>query len=146
MMQVSTRQTKSTSKKVASELSHITGQSVVFTPFKADDAISFDVKRAALWDVLEILSASGKIEIAGEDFSKLQRVRKALVTGEKMSFCVHNASVERTIAEFASLSGMPIRATSGDPKTIVTLSVKDVTFEEVLAQLSSQTGVEISMR
>src|SRR2546423_892710 len=68
MMPISMHQTGSNSRQVAAELARITGQSVVITPFKADDTISLDVKRAALWDVLELLSATGEIEIGGADF------------------------------------------------------------------------------
>lgn len=146
MMQVTMQKTGGNSNQVASELARITGQPVVFAPFKANDIINLDVKRAALWDVLEMLSASGKIEIGGEDFSKLQKIRNALATGEKMSVCIHNVSVRRVVEEFSSLSGLPIRIAAGDPKTMVNLSVKDVTLEEILAQLSSQSGTEISLR
>ena len=143
-MSVTMHQTHSNSIQVAAELAHITGQSVVITPFKADDTISLDVKRAKLWDVLELLSASGKIEIGGEDFAKLQNIRKSLVSGEKMAVCIHNTSVQRAIDEFTSLSGLPIHATSGDPKTVVSLTLKDATLDDILVQLSSQSGVEIS--
>lgn len=145
-MRVTMQQIGSNGKQISSELARITGQPVVFTPFKADDTISLDVKRAKLWDLLEILSASGKIEIGGDDFAKLQSIRNALVTGEKISVCIQNTTIQRVIREFASLSGLRIRTTSGDPKTVVNLSVKDVTLEEILAQLSSQGNVEISMK
>jgi hypothetical protein len=145
MMAVS-MQTDSDTNTVAAELARITGRPVVFIPANGNTPISLDVKRAALWDVLEILSASGKIEIGGDDFSKLQNIRKALVTGEKMSICVHNASVQRVVNEFASLSGLSIRVTSGNPKTIVTLSASDASLEEFLSQLAKEGGVEISTK
>lgn len=144
-MQVSMQQAGN-SRQLSSELARITGQPVVFTPFRVDETINLDVKRAKLWDLLEMLSASGKIEIAGDDFVKLQSIRKALVTGEKISVCIHNTTIQRIVSEFMSLSGLPIRTKSGDHKTVVSLSVKDVTLEEVLAQLSRQSGVEISVR
>lgn len=146
MMQVSIQQTASNSTQLSSELARVTGQPIVFTPFNGDGAISFDVKRAVLWDVLDAMSQSGKVEIGGEDFSKLKRIRSALVTGEKMAFCVHNVSVQRIVSELTSLSGLPIRATSGDPKNVVNLSVKNVSLEEFLAQMGTQSGVEISLR
>jgi hypothetical protein len=146
MMPVSMQQTDSTSNQVAGELSRITGQQVVFSPTNPSEPINLDVKRAALWDVLEALSASGKIEVGGEDFSKLQRIRRALVSDERMSICVHNASVQRVVAEFASLSGLRIRVTAGDPRTMVTLSATDTTLKEFLGQLSAQAEVEISLK
>jgi hypothetical protein len=53
---------------VAAELTRFTGQPVAIMPVKADNTISLGVKKAALWDVLELLSASGKIRIGGESF------------------------------------------------------------------------------
>lgn len=144
MMPISMSQTHSNSKQVADELAHITGQPVVITPFKAGDTITLDLKKAALWDVLELLSASGKIEIGGEDFAKLQNIRKALVSGEKMTVCIHSTSVQRVLDELTSLSGLRIHASSGDPKTVVSLALKDATLDDILAQLSSQSSVEIS--
>ena len=32
----------------------------------------------------------------------------------------------------------------GDPKTVVSMTLKDATLDDILAQLSSQSGVEIS--
>lgn len=145
-MQISIQQTGGNTKSVASELARITGQSVVFTPSTPDDSINLDVKRARLWDVLELLSASGKIEIGGDDFAKLQRIRKALVSGERMSVCIHNTTVQRAVNEFASLSGLPIRVTSGDPKAVVSLTLKEVNLEEALTQMAGQAGVEISVK
>ncbi|MCA1568270.1 MAG: hypothetical protein LC803_22025 [Acidobacteria bacterium] len=145
-MQVSLQQSASTGRELSSELSRITRQTVLYTPFTTPDAISFDIKRAMLWDVLEALSASGKVEIGGDDFSKLKRIRQSLAGGEKMAVCMHGVTVKRMVREIASLSGLPIRVTAGDPQTVVNLSVKDVTLEEFLVQLSSQSGVEISSR
>jgi len=53
---------------VTAELACITGQPVIITPSKANDTIILDVKKAALWNVLELLSASGKLRIDGENF------------------------------------------------------------------------------
>ncbi|MFL6335306.1 MAG: hypothetical protein ACJ754_18495 [Pyrinomonadaceae bacterium] len=145
-MPVTMHHVNSSSNQVASELAHITGRPVVYVPYRADDPISLDVKKAELWDVLDALSLSGKIQIGGDDFSTLQNIRRALVSGEKVTVCIHGATVQGVAAEFASLSGRRIQLTSGDPKAIVNLTLKDVTFEEFLAQIASQSGAEIAMR
>ena len=132
------------SKHLAAELARITGREVVFQPSVPDDTFSLDIKNAPLWDVLEILSASGQMRIGGEDFAKLKAIRKALVGGEKMAVCIRSASVQQVVNEFANLSGLRLRITSGDAEAIVNLSVKEVTLEDVLAKVSEQTGVQIT--
>lgn len=144
-MPVTMQHVGSSGKQIASDLSRITGQPVVFSPYRADDPISLDVKKAELWDVLDALSMSGKIQIGGDDFSKLQSIRSALVAGEKVTVCIHGATVQHVVAEFASLSGRKIKLTSGDPKAIVNVTVKDITFEGLIALIASQSGVEISL-
>jgi hypothetical protein len=137
---------RSDSKQVAAELARITKQEVMFVPDKPGQKLSLDAKRSRLWDVLETLSEAGKLRVGGEDFSKFQTIRNALVSDEKMKVCIHNASVQSVVEEFAAMSGLPIHITSGDPTTLVTLTVKGVTLQDALAQVSSQTGVEIALR
>lgn len=145
-MPVTMHHAGSSSKQVASELSRITGRSVVYSPYGTDDPVTLDVKKAELWDVLDALSMSGKIQIGEDDFSKLQNIRRALVAGEKVTVCIHGATVQRVVSEFAALSGRRLHVTAGNPKTIVNLTVKDVTFEEFVEQLKSQSGVEIGIK
>lgn len=132
--------------QLASKLAGITGSEFVFVPTNPDEPVNLDVKDMPLWDVLEVLSRRGKVQIGGQDFAKLQIVRKALVNGERMAVCINNISVQGVVEEFAGLSGLPIHVTSGDATALVILSVKETTLEEVLAQVSSQTGVEITLR
>jgi hypothetical protein len=84
-MSVTLQLRKGTGRQPASELARITGKGFAFTPNNPGEAVNLDVKDFPLWDVLEVLSQSGKVQIGGHDFSKLQAVRKALVSGESMS-------------------------------------------------------------
>jgi hypothetical protein len=133
-------------RQLASEIARITGREFVFLPDNPNEPVNLDVKDLPLWDVLEVLSRRGKVRIGGHDFSTLQIVRKALVNSERMSVCINNVSVQGVVEEFAGMSGLPIRVTSGDAESLVTLSVKGVTLEELLAQVSSQTGVGITLK
>lgn len=131
-------------KQIASELARIVGGEVVFQPSKPDATFNLDVKNATLWDVLDILSASGTLRVAGDDFSRLQVIRKALISGERMTVCVRNASVKQIVKEFASLSGWRLRVTAGDEEAVINLMLKGVTLEDVLMRISEQTGVRIT--
>lgn len=131
---------------LAAALAGITGREVVFVPTMPEHPISLDVKGAPVWDILEILAEHGKVQIGGDDFSTLQLIRKALVTGERMSICIRGASVRRVVDELEALSGLSIQVTSGDAHRLVTLSAKGVTLNELLAQMSDQAGVQISQK
>lgn len=140
---VSLQMRDGSSRQLSAELARITSSEIVVSPNKPDETYTFDFKKALLWDVLEILSERGKVQIAGEDFSKLLRIRKAFLTGEKMSVCIRQAPVRHIVDQLASLSGLPIRTTSGNPDIIVTLSLKDVTLKDITAKITEQTGMQI---
>lgn len=146
MKPITVRFDRGDSRQVSSEIARLIGREVAFVPANPQERVNLDAKDARLWDVLETLSQSGRVRVAGEDFSSLRAVRQALVSGERMSVCIRNASVKNLVEEFAGMSGLPIRVTSGDATTLVTLSVRGVTLEEALAQVSTQTGVQIALR
>jgi type II secretory pathway component GspD/PulD (secretin) len=131
------------SRQLSSELARITGEEIVISPNKPSETYTLDFKNALLWDVLEVLSARGKVQIAGEDFGKLLRIRKAFLSGEKMSVCIHKTPVKYIIDQLASLSGEQIHVSSGNRNTLITLSLKDVTLKEIVAKISEQTGAQI---
>ena len=137
---------KGSSEHVASELARITAMQVSFVPNDRREKFNLDAKDIPLWDVLETLSVSGELKIGGEDFASLRAARQSIVSGERMKVCIHNASAQSVVDEFAGISGLPIRITAGDPQTIVNLTVQAATLDEAMAQISEQTGVQITVR
>lgn len=146
MRSVSLELRKGNNSRLTSEIARITGRDFVFLPNNPNEPVNLEVKDLLLWDVLEVLSRRGKVRVGGHDFSTLQIVRKALVNGERRSVCINNVSVKDIVDEYAGMSGLPIRVTSGDAEALVSFSAKGVTFEEMLAQVSSQTGVGIELK
>jgi hypothetical protein len=136
----------SDSQAVSAELTRISGQDVVFTPTTADSKVTLDVDNLPFWDALEILSSSGRIQIGQDDFSNLRTVRRALLYGERISVCMHGVTVRRLVKELRYLTGLNIHVTSGDGKTEVNLTAKDVNFNDIVAQVSEQTGVQIVVK
>jgi hypothetical protein len=102
------------------------------------------VKDAPLWDVLEALSESGKVRIAGRDFMELRAIRLALTTGEKVSVCLDRVTVQQVVDELSVLSGRPIRISGGNAKTPINLSARWLTLKDILARVSAQTGVRVA--
>jgi hypothetical protein len=134
----------STGEKLASELARSSNRKIVLLSSKPDDMLNLDIKNAPLWDVLDALSESGKVQLDGEDFSSLKGLRNALATGEKVSVCIHRASVQSVIDELMSLSGQPLHITAGDSKTLVSLAIEGATMREIVAQLSAHARVRIA--
>jgi hypothetical protein len=132
------------SEQLSAELTRITGKSITYTPSKKDDAINLDVKDAPLWDVLEALSDSGKVQIAGRDFTELRATRIALTTEEKVSMCLDRVPVQRVVDDLSVLSGQRLHITAGNAETLVTLSARRITLKDILARVSAQTGVRIT--
>ncbi|HEV3469746.1 MAG TPA: hypothetical protein VG148_10530 [Pyrinomonadaceae bacterium] len=135
-----------TNQQLSDELSRIAGKRIVVSPAKPDEPINLDVKSAPLWDVLEALSLSSTVQVEGEDFSKLQTVRKALASGEKISVCINAAPLARVIRELSGLSGKALRVTSGDEKALVTLSAEEITLDGILTRVLEQTGARIAVK
>ena len=76
--------------QLVAELARISGRDVAFSPTKPDTKFNLDYKRAVLRNVLSLLYERGAVQIAGQDFEKLTRLRRRLVGGEKISLCVRN--------------------------------------------------------
>lgn len=129
--------------QLVSELARISGRDIAFSPTKPDSVFNADYKRAVLWDILDMLSERGTVQIGGKDFEKLKRIRKALLSGTKISWCIGNTPVSTFVNDMASLTGLPLRITSGRPMTLINLKLQEVTFDEILVKVSEQTGTKI---
>jgi hypothetical protein len=134
----------SNSKQLFTALARISGKDVSFSSFGPDESFNLDIKRALLWDVLDNLSTSGSIRIAGEDFEQLKDLRRALLSGEKISFCVQNTPVKILVNDLSNLSGLPIRITAGRARTIVNLKLQNVSLKDILLKVAEQTGTQIT--
>lgn len=128
---------------LVAKLASISGRDLAFSPTIPDAVFNADYKKAALWDVLEMLSNRGKVEIAGKDFEKLKRLRRALLSDARISICVGNTPVRTFVSDMAGLTGLPLRISTGRPMAIVNVKLQNVTLNEILAKVSEQTGTKI---
>jgi hypothetical protein len=129
--------------QLVSELARLTGSDVAFTAEKPDSVFNAEYNKAVLWDVLDMLSDRGTVQIAGQDFEKLRRLRKVLLSGRKLSLCVRNTPVNTFINDLASLTGLSFRIVDGRPMAAVTVKLHDVTLDEIVTKVSEQTGTKI---
>lgn len=146
MAPVSLHFSRTSGRAVSAELSRVSGTDVVYTPTVQDATVNLDVDNLPLWDALEILSRSGRIQIGQDDFSNLRIVRRALLNGESMSVCMRSLSVKRLVKELRYLTGLNVHVTSGDDKAVVSFTGKQVNFNDIVAQVSEQTGVQVAVK
>jgi hypothetical protein len=136
----------SNGREVSDALARVTGEDFVFSPSTVDATLNLDVENLPVWNVLEILSQSGRIQISGIDFYNIKTVRRTLLFGERLSVCAHGMTVKRFVNELRFMTGLDIQTTSGDPNTIVSYTGKWVNLNEVMTQVSERTGVQITVK
>jgi hypothetical protein len=129
--------------QLVTELARITGRDLSFAPAKPDTVFNADYKRTVLWDVLDMMSDRGTVQIAGQDFERLKRLRRVLLSGTKISLCVGNTPVNTFVNDLASATGLSLRIVGGRPMAAVNVKLRDVSLNEILAGVSEQTGTKI---
>jgi hypothetical protein len=129
--------------QLVASLARVSGRDIAFSPTKPDAVFNADYKKALLWDVFDMLSERGTVQIAGKDFEKLKRLRKALLSGMKISLCVGKTPVSTFVNDMASLTGLSLRIASGKPMAVVNIKLQEVSLDEILAKVSEQTGTKI---
>jgi hypothetical protein len=136
----------SNGREVSTELARITGEDVAFSASATGGTVDLDVENLPVWNVLEILSQSGRIQISGVDLSNIRRVRRTLLYGEPISVCAHGMTVKRFVNELRFMTGLNFQITAGDPNTIVNYNGRGVRLNDILTQVSERTGVQLAAK
>lgn len=132
--------------EVSAELARLTGRDVVFSPATPDTTVTIDADNTPIWDVLETLSRSGRIQISGVDLYNLKAVRRTLLNGEPISVCAHGMTVRRFVDELRFVTGLDLQVTSGDADAIVNYNGHGVYFNDIVLGVSDRAGVQISVK
>jgi hypothetical protein len=101
------------------------------------------LKKAPLWEGLQLLADRGTVRIAGKDFESFIRLRQALLSGQRFNFGVKNTPVNTFVTDLVGLTGLPLRITRGRPMAIANVELDGVTLDEMIAKVSEQTGTKI---
>lgn len=136
----------SSSRDVSAALARAVGRDVAFSPTTAGAPVDLDVENQPVWDALEILSQSGRIQIGGVEFSNIKKVRRTLLNNEPIALCAHGMTVRRFVNELRFMSGLDLQITSGNPKAIVNYNGRGVTLNDIVAQVSERTSAQITVR
>lgn len=129
--------------RLVSELSRASGKDLTFSPARPDMAFNVGFKKAMLWDVLKLLSDQGTVNIGGQDFEKMKRLRKSLLSGERVSFGVSNTPVNTFVNDLSSLTGLKLKIAGGSQRATVNVQLQDATLSDILLAVSEQTGTKV---
>ena len=141
--------TEGTYAELTSKLSKISGKEITFStnpadPAKPDTLLTVGLKKAPLWDGLQLLADRGTVRIGGKDFESFIRLRQALLFGQRFNFGVKNTPVNTFVTDLVGLTELPLRITSGRPMAIANVELNDATLDEIIAKVSEQTGTKIA--
>lgn len=142
-MQLTLEMQDSNYPRLLAELARVSGKELTFSPTKPDMVFNAGFKKATLWDALGLLSDHGTVRVAGQDFEKLKRLRRTLLSGERISFCVKNTPVNTFVNDIASLTGLRLRIIAGRPTATVNVELQDASLSDILNTVSEQTGTKI---
>jgi hypothetical protein len=130
--------------KLVAELTRLSGKGIEFSPAKSVPAFNLGFKQSSLWDALEFLSDRGVVRIDGKDFESLRRLRKSLLSGDRISITVQNTPISVFVNDLAGLTGLSLRITAGRSMALVDVELQGATLNEILVKVSEQTGTKIS--
>jgi hypothetical protein len=133
----------SSSKQLSSEVARAIGRDVVFLPTDRKATYNIEFSNAGVWDILETLSKSGKVRIAGDDFEALKVLHNTLVSGERINLCIRKTPLRTILNELAFLTGLSIKAYPGEGQPLLNLTLKTATFKDIIVAISAQSGVPI---
>lgn len=129
--------------QLVSELARISGKQISYSPTRPNVLVSADYKKAVFWDVLDVLSDRGTVQIAGRDFKKYKRLRDVMLSDSRFSTCISNTPVTTYVADLSGLTGLPLHITDGPPMALINVRAKNVTLDELLDKVYEQTGTRI---
>jgi len=136
-----------TYSQLVSELARIGGKDVSFTTSRVsprpDPIANLGFKKAPLWNALEFLSDRGTVRIGGKDFESLRRLRKSLLSGERINFGVKNTPVTTFVTDLTGLTGLPFRITSGRPMALANVELRQANLDDIITKVQEQTGTKI---
>ena len=136
------------SSQLTTKLAEISGRDVSFSPARKEDPKSdviynLGFQKAPLWNALEFLSDRGTVRFGGKDFEALRRLRKTLLSGQRLNFGVNDTPVNRFVNDLAGLTGLRLRIVSGSPMAIANVELRNATLDEIISKVSEQTGTTI---
>lgn len=134
---------KKGSKQIASALSQHTGRNIEFVPTRRNDRFNIDIEDDDMWNTMEYLYQRGKLRVNGVDWREYRKLRRATSDGGKMSLDFNDISVRDALNHLSFLTGLHFRVESGDAEKLISISLREVTLDEIISRISTETGIRI---
>lgn len=130
------------SDEVAAVLSQQTGRNIKFFPRNKADRYTFQIENDQIRKAFKYLAKRGRVTVNGVDFERLEELRNKMLKG-KIAVNFTDLSIRKAVDDLSLISGLNFTVTSGDDTKKVSLSLKSVSLDELLDQITTQTGVKI---
>jgi hypothetical protein len=96
-----------------------------------------------LFNVMNYLSRRGKVRFNGLDFFELQKLRRQLKGGKKISVKFVGIPAKDAVSRLAFISGKRLRIQQGDPEQNISVTMQDATLNQIIARISENGHVTI---
>jgi hypothetical protein len=113
---------------------------------KLYSTFNLTAQASAFREVHQNLATKRSDYIDKEELVGFSGVRKALLGGERMAVCFSRVSALDLAGELTSITGLEITVDPEGATTLINYSGKGVTLKEMLAQMSTLSGVHFSMK
>jgi hypothetical protein len=138
---ITTKFVKQTGQEIAGQLSSQTHQRIEFIPDRRNQTALYDLElnNDDLFNALKYLYKRGKVRFNGLDFLELQKLRKQLKDGKKISVKFVGIPAKDAVSRLAFVSGKRLRIQQGDPEQNISVMMQDATLNQIIARIS-ETG------
>ena len=132
-------------EEIAAVLSERTHKKIIFVPYERNRLARYNLQidDDNVWNTLNFLHKRGGVSVGGLDFGNLEKMRRDMATGGKISVNFSGIPVKDVIAELSFLSGRSLRVVSGNSDHLVSISLRKVKLDEVVSSIAAQVGVQI---
>lgn len=132
-------------QEIEKNLSRASKKRIKFIP--RVEGLSFQLDNGPLWDALVFLNLNGKVFVNNVPFDNLIDLRERMRKRAKIGAINYtDIPVKDALADLSFISGLKIRAKSGNAKALLSFTLPDTTLEEVLSRITKETGVRIETK
>jgi len=126
-------------------LSAQTRQRIEFIPDTRNRTARYDLElnNDDLFNALKYLYKRGKVKFNGLEFPELQKLRRQLKGGKKISVKFDRIPAKDAVSRLAFVSGKRLHIQQGDPEQNISVTMQDATLNQIIARISETGHVTI---
>jgi hypothetical protein len=131
---------------IATKLSEETQKTITFTPYpkRQNERYTYELKNQSMWTLLNYLNKRGSVRVNGMEFRRFRKMKREAQDGSPLAARFEGMTAQEVMDKLEFLSQVPLRIRSGDPQTIVSVNLRNKTLDQILRDISKQSGVKIN--